>query len=588
MLPLLSTLFLAFSSALAATVSYELVLSPGYTAPDGVLRKTYLVNGQSPGPHLTAKQGDDLEINVLNFLDVAVTIHFHGIEQTGTSWSDGVPGVTQRLIESGQSFLYKWKATQSGLYWYHAHCRELYEDGIRGTLYLEPDPSLPTPFDLISSEPDDLAAMIKANADPKIISLSEWKHLESEQVLQEWDRTHVEPLCADSFLINGRGQVHCPLQNVLDSYISPSIPALTPKGCIDPHATALGYPDARPNAVNPDFFYNCQNTTSPISVISVDPETNWASLAIANIGSWSFIVSIDSHKLYVYSADGQYHHPQAVDVLPVAIGHRYQVMIKLDQPTADYTIHVGSDVPLIASSGYAVLSYTQPDDGITTFTPPPVNPMQSYGGRIASGATVLNSLSLKPFPATLVPPEESNRTYVFHLGHKNSTAWYLNNTPMDPFLLLEEPLLFAPQSMAQLDSSLRFSHPTGTVVDLVFQSGPGNPPHPIHKHRVSAWIIGAGPGYFKWNSVTEAMEERPEWFNLVDPPLRDGFMTLGGSSFLVVRYVVNDPGVTFIHCHINNHHVSGMAAVLMEGIEDMPAIPRDYMAWNSNAGQMRY
>jgi Multicopper oxidase len=37
--------------------------------------------------------------------------------QLGTPWSDGVPGVTQKLIPVGQSFNYRWKANDYGTYW---------------------------------------------------------------------------------------------------------------------------------------------------------------------------------------------------------------------------------------------------------------------------------------------------------------------------------------------------------------------------------------------------------------------------------------------------------------------------------------
>lgn len=38
-----------------------------------------------------------------------------------TPWSDGVPGVTQFPIRTGSTFIYEYRFTQSGAYWYHAH-----------------------------------------------------------------------------------------------------------------------------------------------------------------------------------------------------------------------------------------------------------------------------------------------------------------------------------------------------------------------------------------------------------------------------------------------------------------------------------
>ena len=72
--------------------------------------------------------------------------------------------------------------------------------------------------------------------------------------------------------------------------------------------------------------------------------------------------------------------------------------------------------------------------------------------------------------------------------------------------------------------------PLQSVVDLVLQSNPGNPPHPMHKHGTPAYIIGQGSGAFNWSSVAEAIVASPTSFNLIDPPLRDGFLTLAAAA----------------------------------------------------------
>jgi len=286
----------------------------------------------------------------------------------------------------------------------------------------------------------------------------------------------------------------------------------------------------------------------------------------------------------VYSADGQYHKPQAVDVITIPLGQRFQAMIKLDQPIADYTIRVAIDEPQVMS-GFAVLSYTKSSSVTVNSLPPDVNPAMGYGGLILDNATTtLDAMTLKPFPESLAPPKEPTHTFMLDLNRTNSLTWTLNRNPYAPFLELTTPLLFAPQDASQLDPSIVFSYPLGSVVDIVFQATPGAPSHPLHKHGVSAWIIGIGNGAFTWDSVASAMKEQPSLFNLVDPPLRDGFSTLGATTvptFLVIRYTVTEPMVTFIHCHINNHVMGGMASVLIEGVDDFPPIPPYYL----NAGQ---
>ena len=119
-----------------------------------------------------------------------------------------------------------------------------------------------------------------------------------------------------------------------------------------------------------------------------------------------------------------------------------------------------------------------------------------------------------------------------------------------------------------------------SVVDIVLQSNPRNPPHPVHKHGVPAHIIGQGSGAFNWSSVAEAIAASPTSFNLVDPPLRDGFLTAVAAadfSWTVIRYEAPVNTVTFMHCHINEHLFGGMAAVLLEGADSLPPIPDEYL-----------
>ena len=60
----------------------------------------FLYNGKSPGPKLTARKGETLEIDFQNRLDQPTTIHWHGIRNLNEM--DGVPDVTQAVVEPGE------------------------------------------------------------------------------------------------------------------------------------------------------------------------------------------------------------------------------------------------------------------------------------------------------------------------------------------------------------------------------------------------------------------------------------------------------------------------------------------------------
>jgi FtsP/CotA-like multicopper oxidase with cupredoxin domain len=119
-----------------------------------------------------------------------------------------------------------------------------------------------------------------------------------------------------------------------------------------------------------------------------------------------------------------------------------------------------------------------------------------------------------------------------------------------------------------------------TVVDIVLESNPFNPGHPVHKHGTPAYIIGQGTGAFTWSSVADAIAASPSSFNLINPPLRDGFLTAPSGpqkSWTVIRYKAPVNTVTFMHCHINDHLFGGMAVVLLEGVDHLPTIPPQYL-----------
>ena len=107
-------------------------LKPGLT----VLAKTY--NGVVPGPTLVVNQGDRVVIDYRNELDVADTIHLHGIHGTSVDM-DGVPGSSQAMVPPHGTFRYAFTATQSGTFIYHTHDRKaMLNAGLYGGIIVLP------------------------------------------------------------------------------------------------------------------------------------------------------------------------------------------------------------------------------------------------------------------------------------------------------------------------------------------------------------------------------------------------------------------------------------------------------------------
>lgn len=104
---------------------------------DGPIRM-FAYNGLLPGPTLMLDQGARVTIRLENDLPIPTTVHWHGL-RLGAAF-DGVPGVSQPVVEPGGSFEYMVEAPDEGIYWYHPHARDdiQQELGLYGAIVVKP------------------------------------------------------------------------------------------------------------------------------------------------------------------------------------------------------------------------------------------------------------------------------------------------------------------------------------------------------------------------------------------------------------------------------------------------------------------
>jgi FtsP/CotA-like multicopper oxidase with cupredoxin domain len=102
----------------------------------------YTLNHTSPGPQINAKQGDLIEVTLVNeSVADGMTLHWHGVDVPAAE--DGVAGVTQNAVMPGQTFVYRFVAKDAGTYWYHSHqqSHEQVKNGLYGVLVISPGPA---------------------------------------------------------------------------------------------------------------------------------------------------------------------------------------------------------------------------------------------------------------------------------------------------------------------------------------------------------------------------------------------------------------------------------------------------------------
>jgi FtsP/CotA-like multicopper oxidase with cupredoxin domain len=99
----------------------------------------YTINDTTPGPTISAVEGQLIEVHLRNeSVTAGMTLHWHGMDVPNAD--DGVAGVTQNAVMIGQSFTYRFVADHAGTYWYHSHqiSNEQVSGGLFGPLVIRP------------------------------------------------------------------------------------------------------------------------------------------------------------------------------------------------------------------------------------------------------------------------------------------------------------------------------------------------------------------------------------------------------------------------------------------------------------------
>jgi FtsP/CotA-like multicopper oxidase with cupredoxin domain len=122
---------------LADGEQFDLRIAPVTKRLGEAMVRMLAYNGSIPGPTLCVQQGSELLVNVFNEGDLEATVHWHGLRLDNRY--DGTLA-TQRPIPVGGAFAYRLTFPDPGVYWYHPHIREDYgqEMGLYGNIVVVP------------------------------------------------------------------------------------------------------------------------------------------------------------------------------------------------------------------------------------------------------------------------------------------------------------------------------------------------------------------------------------------------------------------------------------------------------------------
>jgi FtsP/CotA-like multicopper oxidase with cupredoxin domain len=98
-------------------------------------------DGSIPGPTLHFRQGSEATVRFRNDTDQPTTVHWHGLRHDNLF--DGVPEEHRGMqppVSPGDTYSYRLRVPDPGVYWYHPHIREDYgqEQGLYGAIIVQP------------------------------------------------------------------------------------------------------------------------------------------------------------------------------------------------------------------------------------------------------------------------------------------------------------------------------------------------------------------------------------------------------------------------------------------------------------------
>lgn len=204
-------------------VEYDLTIAEATVSPAGKPVRGFTINGSIPGPTLRFREGDFARIRVHNRLAKEETsTHWHGLLLPNEQ--DGVPHVTTPPILPGQTHTFEFALSHSGTYWYHSHTHLQEQNGVFGSIVVEPRGGEPVQADreqvLVLSDwtninPNEVMRMLMRGTNyfglmrrSSQSIVGAWQHGALKDYFQrEWDRMmpmDVSDVGYHAFLINGQ------------------------------------------------------------------------------------------------------------------------------------------------------------------------------------------------------------------------------------------------------------------------------------------------------------------------------------------------------------------------------------------------
>ncbi|KAF5360146.1 hypothetical protein D9758_011342 [Tetrapyrgos nigripes] len=290
----------------------------------------------------------------------------------------------------------------------------------------------------------------------------------------------------------------------------------------------------------------------PLAVVNVEQGKRYRMRLISMSCDPNYVFSIDGHNLTVIEADGINTEPVTVNAIQIFAAQRYSFVLNADQQVDNYRIRANPSNSLAVGFdggvNSAILRYKgAPDEepktnqqsdvvGLTEAMLHPLENPGAPGSPTPGGADVVLNLTLG-----FTPPA----TFLM-----NDVRFIPPNVPV-----LLQILSGTQRAQDLLPPGSVYGLPLNKVIEinLLGNNAPGGP-HPFHLHGHAFDVVKSADN---------------DEFNFKNPVRRDT-TSVGDANLTTIRFVTDNPGPWFLHCHIDFHLELGLAVVLAEDVEDVP------------------
>ncbi|GMG39699.1 unnamed protein product [Ambrosiozyma monospora] len=330
------------------------------------------------------------------------------------------------------------------------------------------------------------------------------------------------------------------------------------------------------------LFNDTKNVT-----VEVDYEKTYL-FRIVNMGVMvSQYFFVEDHDLTVIEVDGVYTQPKKTSMVYLSVGQRMSVLL-----TTKAKKDVNKNFCIVQSFDDSMLDVIPPELQVTSINylsydksfPKPEPSKKFYD---IDSYEPLDDFELKPISNKTALADPDHRIEVAlhmdNLGDGVNYAFFNNHTYVAPKVPTLLSVLSAPKDLVSNQiiygsNTNTYVLQSGDTIEIVINNEDDNK-HPFHLHGHQFQIIARSDAYDEPHHYNpDKADEIPEI-----PSMRDTVI-VEGNGYVVLRFVADNPGVWFFHCHLDFHLEQGLAITLVEAPDVLQSqlsrgsLPADFLS----------